>query len=170
MEWKIYEEWLDITLYRQMTNLIYKLSSNEEKYKIYMQLKENDMFLEKPKVDMETAYGLHYPGEVLERIGEHLTLTKQTYRALGLALARMMPLQETCMFNGTQKDLFWKKMKQILGEKDLFLISINYICEEKEKIRLSDWQKLCQKSRFPDGCRRILKTFWIFGMKQPYGF
>ena len=53
MEWKIYEEWLDITLYRQMTNLIYKLSSNEEKYKIYMQLKENDMFLEKPKVDME---------------------------------------------------------------------------------------------------------------------
>ena len=60
MEWKIYEEWLDITLYRQMTNLIYKLSSNEEKYKIYMQLKENDMFLEKPKVDMETAYGLHY--------------------------------------------------------------------------------------------------------------
>lgn len=37
MEWKIYEEWLDITLYRQMTNLIYKLSSNEEKYKIYMQ-------------------------------------------------------------------------------------------------------------------------------------
>lgn len=135
MEWKIYEEWLDITLYRQMTNLIYKLSSNEEKYKIYMQLKENDMFLEKPKVDMETAYGLHYPGEVLERIGEHLTLTKQTYRTLGLALARMMPLQETCMFNGTQKDLFWKKMKQILGEKDLFLISINYICEEKEKNR-----------------------------------
>mgnify|MGYP000187413155 FL=1 len=118
-----------------MTNLIYKLSSKEEKYKIYMQLKENDMFLEKPKVDMETAYGLHYPGEVLERIGEHLTLTKQTYRALGLALARMMPLQETCMFNGTQKDLFWKKMKQILGEKDLFLISINYICEEKEKNR-----------------------------------
>ena len=82
MEWKIYEEWLDITLYRQMTNLIYKLSSNEEKYKIYMQLKENDMFLEKPKVDMETAYGLHYPGEVLERIGEHLTLTKQTYLSL----------------------------------------------------------------------------------------
>ena len=27
MEWKSYEEWLDITLYRQMTNLIYKLSS-----------------------------------------------------------------------------------------------------------------------------------------------
>ena len=135
MEWKIYEEWLDITLYRQMTNLIYKLSSNEEKYKIYMQLKENDMFLEKPKVDMETAYGLHYPGEVMERIGEHLTWTKRTYRALGLALARMLPLQETCMFNGTQKNLFWKKMKQILGEKDLFLISINYICEEKEKNR-----------------------------------
>ena len=23
---------------------------------------------------------------------------------------------------------------------------------------MSDWQKLCQKSRFPDGCRRILKN------------
>ena len=23
---------------------------------------------------------------------------------------------------------------------------------------MSDWQKLCQKSRFPDGCRRILKS------------
>ena len=111
MEWKIYEEWLDITLYRQMTNLIYKLSSNEEKYKIYMQLKENDMFLEKPKVDMETAYGLHYPGEVLERIGEHLTWTKRTYRALGLALARMMPL-----FTG---DLYvqWNSKESVL-EKD----------------------------------------------------
>ena len=38
MEWKIYEEWLDITLYRQMTNIIYKLSSIVEKYLIYMQL------------------------------------------------------------------------------------------------------------------------------------
>ena len=111
MEWKIYEEWLDITLYRQMTNLIYKLSSNEEKYKIYMQLKENDMFLEKPKVDMETAYGLHYPGEVLERIGEHLTLTKQTYRALGLALAKMMPLQELCLFQSELiKIHIWKRI------------------------------------------------------------
>ena len=111
MEWKIYEEWLDITLYRQMTNLIYKLSSNEEKYKIYMQLKENDMFLEKPKVDMETANGLHYPGEVLERIGEDLTWTKRTYRALGLALARMMPL-----FTG---DLYvqWNSKESVL-EKD----------------------------------------------------
>lgn len=170
MEWKIYEEWLDITLYRQMTNLIYKLSSNEEKYKIYMQLKENDMFLEKPKVDMETAYGLHYPGEVLERIGEHLTLTKQIYRALGLALARMMPLQETCMFNRTQKDLFWKKMKQILGEEDLFLISISYICEEKEKNR---WKQAMYAYPF-EGAEEILfamsilpddETLWE-GIKQ----
>lgn len=76
-----------------------------------MQLKENDMFLEKPKVDMENAYGLHYPGEVLERIGEHLTLTKRTYRALGLALARMMPL-----FTG---DLYvqWNSKESVL-EKD----------------------------------------------------
>ena len=95
----------DVPIYQQIKNEIINSISNND-------LKENDMFLEKPKVDMETAYGLHYPGEVLERIGEDLTWTKRTYRALGLALARMMPLQETCMFNGTQKNLFWKKMKQ----------------------------------------------------------
>mgnify|MGYP006376897723 CR=1 FL=1 len=58
MEWKIYEEWLDITLYRQMTNLIYKLSSNEEKYKIYMKKKENEMLLERQRVDTDCDYGL----------------------------------------------------------------------------------------------------------------
>ena len=120
MEWKIYEEWLDITLYRQMTNLIYKLSSNEEKFKIYMQLKENDMFLEKPKVDMETAYGLHYPGEVLERIGEHLTLTKQTYRALGLALARMMPLQDLYVQWGTKGSVLEKDETDSWRERPVF--------------------------------------------------
>ena len=56
------------------------------------------------------------------------------------------------MFNGTQKDLFWKKMKQILGEKDLFLISISYICEEKEKNR---WKQAMYAYPF-EGAEEIL--------------
>lgn len=83
---------------------------------------------------------------------------------------RMMPLQETCMFNGTQKNLFWKKMKQILGEKDLFLISISYICEEKEKNR---WKQAMYAYPF-EGAEEILfamsilpddETLWE-GIKQ----
>ena len=109
MEWKIYEEWLDITLYRQMTNLIYKLSSNEEKYKIYMQLKENDMFLEKPKVRhgnrLWTALSGRSPGA--------------HWRTSDLDKADI-PCPRTCpgkddAFTGdlyvqwNSKDLFWKR-------------------------------------------------------------
>lgn len=52
MEWKSYEEWLDITLYRQMTNLIYKLSSNEEALYL-LKLAENmyqDECMELPEI------------------------------------------------------------------------------------------------------------------------
>lgn len=74
------------------------------------------------------------------------------------------------MFNGTQKNLFWKKMKQILGEKDLFLISISYICEEKEKNR---WKQAMYAYPF-EGAEEILfamsilpddETLWE-GIKQ----
>ena len=53
MEWKIYEEWLDITLYRQMTNLIYKLSSNEEKYKIVKTADEEMWEIASREIDIE---------------------------------------------------------------------------------------------------------------------
>ena len=64
------------------------------------------MFLEKPKVDMEAAYGLHYPGEVLERIEGCLTLTKQTPPRT--CLAEMMP----------QEDLCSMELKRICSGKD----------------------------------------------------
>ena len=62
MEWKIYEKWLDVTLYRQMTDLIYRLSNKKEKNEIYKAASRQDLLLKEPETDMETAYGLHYPG------------------------------------------------------------------------------------------------------------
>ena len=42
MEWKIYEKWLDVTLYRQMTDLIYRLSNKKEKNEIYKAASRQD--------------------------------------------------------------------------------------------------------------------------------
>lgn len=133
MEWKIYEKWLDVTLYRQMTDLIYRLSNKKEKNEIYKAASRQDLLLKEPETDMETAYGLHYPGEVLERIEEHQKMTKQVYRALGLALARTLALQESFMFNGTQKIAFFKKLERSLGTEDLFFLSIRYLLEENNQ-------------------------------------
>lgn len=83
------------------------LSNKKEKNEIYKAASRQDLLLKEPETDMETAYGLHYPGEVLERIEEHQKMTKQVYRALGLALARTLALQESFMFNGYSKDRFF---------------------------------------------------------------
>ena len=101
MEWNIYKEWLDINLYRQMVSMIYQSSSREDKMNFMRKEKENDLFYGAYKQSLEEEYGLYYPGEVLERMKEHRSMTKPVYRALGLALAKSDYLQEKCMFNGT---------------------------------------------------------------------
>ena len=64
---------------------------------------------------------------------EHQKMTKQVYRALGLALARTLALQESFMFNGTQKIAFFKKLERSLGTEDLFFLSIRYLLEENNQ-------------------------------------
>lgn len=103
MEWNIYKDWLDPVLYRQMVSMIYQLSSNADKEAFLKQERENSLFYGICEHSMEEEYNLHYPGEVLERMKERRTMTKPVYRALGLALAGTSCIQETCMFNGTQK-------------------------------------------------------------------
>lgn len=50
------------------------------------------------------------------------------------------------------------------------LIKRDCLTDALEENQIERLAEALSKSRFPDGCRRILKTFWIFGMKQPYGF
>ena len=109
MEWNIYKDWLDPVLYRQMVSMIYQLSSNADKEAFLKQERENSLFYGICEHSMEEEYNLHYPGEVLERMKERRTMTKPVYRALGLALAGTSCIQETCMFNGTQKSGTWRK-------------------------------------------------------------
>lgn len=133
MEWTIFDEWLDITLYLQMKDLIFRISKKEDKYKLKQENEQFELFEEKAVVSIETAYGLHYPGEVLERIGERREITPKQVRALGLAIARTRNLQEENMFIGTQFSVFYKKMGAVLGKQDLFFLVIQYLMEEKRK-------------------------------------
>lgn len=133
MEWNIYKEWLDINLYRQMVSMIYQSSSREDKMNFMRKEKENDLFYGAYKQSLEEEYGLYYPGEVLERMKEHRSMTKPVYRALGLALAKSDYLQEKCMFNGTQKSRFWKQFGKVLGKKDLCCISVGCLLSEKDR-------------------------------------
>lgn len=141
MNWKIYETWIDLPLYRQMADLVYRLSSRKDKYTVKKKAGENDPFLQEPEVSMEDAFGLHYPGEVLERLEERMELTERQYRALGLALAKTLPLQEPQMFNGAQKSGFLKRMGKELGENNLFYAGIRYLLEEREKQRWYEFLK-----------------------------
>ena len=79
--------------------------------------KENDLFYGAYKQSLEEEYGLYYPGEVLERMKEHRSMTKPVYRALGLALAKSDYLQEKCMFNGTQKAVSGSSLAKYLEKR-----------------------------------------------------
>ena len=132
MEWNIYKDWLDPVLYRQMVSMIYQLSSNADKEAFLKQERENSLFYGICEHSMEEEYNLHYPGEVLERMKERRTMTKPVYRALGLALAGTSCIQETCMFNGTQKSGFWKQFGKVLGEKDLCYLAVRCLLATKD--------------------------------------
>ena len=133
MEWNIYKDWLDPVLYRQMVSMIYQLSSNADKEAFLKQERENSLFYGICEHSMEEEYNLHYPGEVLERMKERRTMTKPVYRALGLALAGTSCIQETCMFNGTQKSGFWKQFGKVLGEKDLCYLAVRCLLATKDR-------------------------------------
>lgn len=132
MEWNIFEEWLDIRLYRQMKDLVYLACSKEDKYRLNRESTEYELFTGKAEKTMEEEYGLHYPGEVLERLGEHREITVRQIRALGLALARTKDLHEDNMFIGNQLTVFLKKMKAAASD-DAFLLGIRYLMDEKTK-------------------------------------
>jgi len=77
---KFYESVLDVELYRQMADLIYRLSEVKEKEQLYTGIKNGALFTIKPEMEMEDAFGFRYPGEVLERQDEKETVTKKQVR------------------------------------------------------------------------------------------
>ena len=81
MEWKIFEERLDIPLYRQMEELVYLTSTKEDKYQRRQENERYALFGESTEKTMEEAYGLHYPGEVLERLWERREVTAKELKA-----------------------------------------------------------------------------------------
>lgn len=133
---KFYEQVLDVELYCQMVDLIFRLSEEPQKKKLYEMLEQKALFLRKPDQELEDVYGLRYPGEVLERLGEKMTVTERQIRALGLALAVTAKVQNDGMFIGRQKPSFWKRMKDTLKKSDLYWLGIQYLMEDNRQREL----------------------------------
>lgn len=136
MRWQLYEDVFDLTLFRQMVSLVYRLSAVEDK-KVYMNnLMDDTLFWEEPEQEMEEAYGLRYPGEVLERLGEKREITIKELRSIGLALAETKQMQEDGMFIGNQLSGFWKRVQREEQDNDLYLMGIYYLYDDKRKKEL----------------------------------
>lgn len=127
---KFYENVVDVELYCQMVDLIYRLSEHTNKEQLYIWMENSALFFRKPDQEMEDVYGLRYPGEVLERLDEKETVTERQLRALGLALAETKKVQNDGMFIGKQQPSFWKRMKRTLKKNDLFWLGIQYLAED----------------------------------------
>lgn len=142
-----YEKQIDLELYRQMVDMIYRLSGKEGKMYTMRQIENDSLFWERPEKAMEEVYGLHYPGEVLERLGEKAEMTLPKIRALGLALGQTKAIHEDGMFIDTQYTRFYQKTFRNLEDTDCYLLAAKYLLEEKEKVRLHEvflkypWEK-----------------------------
>lgn len=136
MEWHMYDEWIDIPLYRQMVDMVYRLSAREDKVQRVREIRRYALFAGEANKTLEDAYSLRYPGEVLERLGEHIKITERQIRALGLALAQTKPLQDENMFVGNQFPSFWKKMGSGAAKNDLYMLAGCYLMEEGPKREL----------------------------------
>ena len=130
---KFYEEVFDVELFCQMVDLICRLSEHAQKERLYSGLENSLLLFKEPGQGMEEAYGLRYPGEVLERLDERGTVTEKKLRALGLALAETKEFQNEGMFIGKQEPSFWKRMKRTLKKNDLYWLGIQYMMKDRQR-------------------------------------
>ena len=140
---KFYEDVFDVELFCQMVDLICRLSEHAQKERLYGELENSLLLFKTPEQGMEEAYGLRYPGEVLERLDERETVTEKQLRALGLALAETKEFQNDGMFIGKQEPSFWKRMKRTLKKNDLYWLGIQYMMEGRQR---ELYEKLDRKS------------------------
>lgn len=136
MKWQLYKDIFDAELYSQMVSLIYRLSAKNDKYFIMNEIEDHSFFWEEPEKGMEDAYGLRYPGEVLERLGEKREITIIELRSLALALAETREMQEDGMFIGNQLSGFWKRLQRTGQADDPYLMGIYYLYNDKQKKEL----------------------------------
>lgn len=144
-----YEKQIDIELFCQMVEMVYRLSGKTDKMATICQMDCDCLFWQMPEEPIENIYDLHYPGEVLERLGEKIKLSLPKIRALALALGLTKEIQEDGMFVGTQFSLFCQKTFRNQEKQDCYLLAAKYLLAEgKEKKHVYEevlnypWEKI----------------------------
>lgn len=119
-----------------MRRLIFEVCDRKDKICLYNEQKQHSLlWIEEETEGMEDAYGLRYPGEVLERYAEKIGDSEKVARSLALAMTEMKPFLVQGMFIGNQYGIFMKKIWNI-SAKDLYLLGACYILEESPEKKL----------------------------------
>lgn len=126
MGFKAYQDVINLPLLWQMKDLIARVANEKKKDQSW----EKTLFGVNKQLEMEEAYQLRYPGEVLERYKERCGDTPENMRALAIALAESRCFLEANMFIGNQKQAFIRKIRS-LAETDIYLCGVLYVLTEK---------------------------------------
>lgn len=161
MEFKIYDGILDRNLIEQMRNLIFSLSDMKDKWNCFSEKTRRSLFrkMEEEPVPIEEAYGLRYPGEVLERYADRISSTEVARRSLAFALAEMKPLHTKTMFVGKQYDTFLSSIKKA-AKSDVYLLGACYLLEESAQKKLEFRTELLERD-YTD-LTELLYCFYLF--------
>ena len=101
MGWNLLEKDVDTRCMVLMSQMVIRLYDGKEKRELTAAYKERELLAGEDRAEtMEEAYGLHYPGEVLERYKEKIGDSIRITRALAMALAQTKPFFLPGMFVG----------------------------------------------------------------------
>ena len=154
MSWNLLEKDVDIRCMVLMSQMVIRLYDGKEKRKLEAAYKERGLLAGEDCAEtMEEAYGLHYPGEVLERYKEKIGDSIRITRALAMALAQTKPFFLPGMSVGGQYSGFLKEIRT-LAEKDLYLEGACYALEESAD-RMLRLQEKIQKKQVKNAAQAV---------------
>ena len=154
MGWNLLEKDVDTRCMVLMSQMVIRLYDGKEKRELTAAYKERGLLAGEDCAEtMEEAYGLHYPGEVLERYKEKIGDSIRITRALAMALAQTKPFFLPGMFVGGQYSGFLKEIRT-LAEKDLYLEGACYALEESAD-RMLRLQEEIQKKQVKNAAQAV---------------
>lgn len=130
MAYKAFEEILDLQLFYQVQDMLFRIVEIAPK-----DIRSKLLFgQKKPEKRIEDQYSLCYPGEVLERYMEKCGEGELVLRAVSLAFADQKDILTSDMFIGSQRETFLRKLRNFIGV-DLYVSGALYLLSDNDRER-----------------------------------
>lgn len=130
MAYRAYDQVINLELCHAFSKLIEKSSAVEDAATQHKNLRERQIWQmqKQPQMSLSDQYGLHYPGEVLERYEAKLGSDIRNLRALALALGYTRAFQSGSQFVGSQREIFIRNVRRA-ADGDVYLQGALYLLE-----------------------------------------